>query len=392
MQCSSCGKSGFVSVGDKRFCSNCGAALSQTEPIRAMSDLRPSSQPRPVNIDISSAPTRQSIPPTNAPKPAGQFHGRQVGSGVIDLRAASLSAPPAAVPAPVPTPAPTQPAPIPEASIMEQAMNISDVTPIAPVPGAIVIPATTPAASPQPAPNPATQPTVSAIPPFKTDRVAERLQKAATFTKHPMVFKFPAKAVTPVVPAHSQSMPNLVATHIDAMGQKAAVLQPRTEALQTALSAAKPGKFNMATAAAGIAVIAIMGSYIWTQNYPKMAFHSAASKAGFSATLPSYVPSSYRQSDPTSYRAGEITISFSSPGINKPLNIVQRRTDWDSNSLRENFVAKQSDNYTAVQGQGLTIYLFDKNQASWVNHGVWYTISGAEKLNRDQLLKIAYGL
>jgi hypothetical protein len=135
-----------------------------------------------------------------------------------------------------------------------------------------------------------------------------------------------------------------------------------------------------------------MGGYIWTQNYPKMSFHVAASKAGLEATLPGYLPASYHQSGPVSYQPGEITLNFASAGANEPLKITQRKTDWDSNSLRENYVSKQTDNYLAVQGQGLTIYMYNSNQASWVNHGVWYQINGVSQLGREQVLKIAYSL
>jgi hypothetical protein len=167
---------------------------------------------------------------------------------------------------------------------------------------------------------------------------------------------------------------------------------PQSEILKQVISGAKPNRFNPTSVAAALAAIVIMGGYIWTQNYPKMSFHVAASKAGLEATLPGYLPASYHQSGPVSYQPGEITLNFASAGANEPLKITQRKTDWDSNSLRENYVSKQTDNYLAVQGQGLTIYMYNSNQASWVNHGVWYQINGVSQLGREQVLKIAYSL
>jgi hypothetical protein len=89
---------------------------------------------------------------------------------------------------------------------------------------------------------------------------------------------------------------------------------------------------------------------------------------------------------------GLVTLSFNSPSATETLKIAQAKTDWDSSSLLDNFIIKNTDDYTTVQGQGLTIYLWGNNQAAWVNHGVRYSIEGAARLSREQILKIAYSL
>ena len=139
------------------------------------------------------------------------------------------------------------------------------------------------------------------------------------------------------------------------------------------------------------AAVLVMGGYIWLQNYPKMAIQSAGSKAGISATLPGYVPSSYQLAK-TNTQPGLVTLNFTSPSQPGDLTIAQSRTDWDAVSLLDQYVDAKSTQYTAVQGQGLTIYLYGQNQATWVNHGVWYNIEGSTRLSRDQILKIAYSL
>lgn len=142
---------------------------------------------------------------------------------------------------------------------------------------------------------------------------------------------------------------------------------------------------------ATVAAIAIMASYIWLQNYPKLAIQAAGNQAGLAATLPGYLPSSYVL-DHTDSTPGLVTLDFTSPSAPETLKISQHRTTWDSGSLLDNFVAKNTDDYGTVQGQGLTIYLFNNNQATWVNHGIWYSIEGASRLSREQILKIAYSL
>ena len=134
-----------------------------------------------------------------------------------------------------------------------------------------------------------------------------------------------------------------------------------------------------------------MGGYIWMSNYPKFALQNASNQAGLSASLPGYLPSSYTLSN-TETRPGLVTLNFSSPSSTEPLKIAQHRTSWDSRSLLDNFVTRTTDDYSTVQSQGLTIYLFNNNQAAWVNRGIMYSIEGSSRLSREQILKIAYSL
>jgi hypothetical protein len=149
-----------------------------------------------------------------------------------------------------------------------------------------------------------------------------------------------------------------------------------------------PNANRFATTAAAVI---ILGGYVWLHNYPKLAVQNAGSQAGLTAALPSYVPSSYSLAG-TATGPGLLTLKFTSPSADSPLTIAQRRTAWDPSSLLDNYVAKNADDYAAVEGQGLTIYLFGNNNATWVNHGIWYNIAGADHLSRDQVLKIAYSL
>jgi hypothetical protein len=166
----------------------------------------------------------------------------------------------------------------------------------------------------------------------------------------------------------------------------------QSPALKQVLATAKPSKTpSIMKVGAALTAVVIMSGLIWLQNSPKLAFRAAAAQAGIDASLPTYVPSSYHQTGAATVAPGQLTLNFSSPSAERPLQIVQRRTNWDSNSLRDNFINRQSDSYLAIQGQGLTIYLYS-NAASWVNHGVWYTVNGTAKLSREQVLRIAYGL
>lgn len=212
---------------------------------------------------------------------------------------------------------------------------------------------------------------------------------------HPLVKRFPAHpAIAEPEPATSP-LPNDVASQVNKLADMAAQSQAnesKSPDLQKALNAAKTKKTpGLLKIGAALAAIAIMGGFVWLQNSPKLAFHAAAARAGIEASLPTYIPSSYQQNGAAQVEQGQLTLNFRSPSTQEQLSITQKRTDWDSNSLRENFVSRQSDKFVAVSGQGLTIFLYN-DKASWVNHGIWYNVSGTSKLSREQVIKVAYGL
>lgn len=380
MECQNCHKNGFVIIGNKRYCSNCGSRLDGAAVApRAMSDIKPSSG--------GLAATQPAKPAT--PMPAAQLHGQQVGSSapVLDLRAAAAKAPapqPATSSQPIQTPTP----PIAPAVAPEPKPPIQMTQP-----RPAGVNAVTAATAAAPASSVAPQPTEQPIP----------MEAPATTPGglHPLVKRFPAHPN--VQQKNSQPAPATVPNSVTAPAAATEPLpEPTSPALQYALdNAAKiPSPEltqnskqlpSLASAAAAVAAVAIIGGLVWMQNSPKLAFRTAASQAGVQASLPTYVPSSYRQVGPAQASPGQLVLTFQSNNKDGELQIIQRRTAWDTNSLRENYVGRQSDDYTAVQGQGLTIYLFG-DRASWVNHGVWYTVEGASKLSREQVLKVAYGL
>lgn len=348
-----------------------------------MSDIQTSPQ-KPVNPPSTSVPVAIPRPAKPLqPVPAGQFHGQQVGSGapaVLDLRTQA-------------TPAPTAKASTP--ATQPTAAPVSSQTPVAPAtPG---VTAATAAQGAPPVPGSIIKPTSTITPTAaQTPRKAAVSTATPAISKHPMVKRFPmnptvASAPTPAPAASEAGI---------AAAPTALTPQPVSPALQQVLDSAKQstpalpsatGVPSIMKVGAAVIAIAIMGGLVWVQNSPKLAFRSAANQAGIQASLPTYVPSSYRQAGPAQVAPGQLTLSFQSTNGDDSMKITQRRTNWDSNSLRENYVSRQSDEFVAVQGQGLTIYLY-QDRASWVNHGVWYTVSGTSQLSREQVLKVAYGL
>lgn len=148
-----------------------------------------------------------------------------------------------------------------------------------------------------------------------------------------------------------------------------------------------------ASIALTIVALFLVGAYVWQVNYPSLAFKIASAKAGISASLPGYIPSGWKMLGDISTNPGTVSYALASPDNNKKIAITQTKTDWDSQALAENYVAPKAENYLALQAQGLTIYVYGHNQASWVNKGTWYKIETTDQsLSQDQIIKIATSL
>jgi hypothetical protein len=345
-----------IKIGGSVYCSVCGTPQNKTAiaPKRLSLDLSPRKRSAPVD-PATSKPT--------ATAPGAQSLHRRVKPGrVLDLRSTS---------APAPKPL----------TVIENSH-----------------------------PDPATPPSSTARERHLA-HYSDRLDQAKKISRSQAINKFGGEQrLTPIVepeitapitpgvapPETGPELPQLAVTHHKAMASLIERLPKEDPAPHVPSSSRSwrphldlsPGHNRVA---ATVAAVAIMSGYIWFQNYPKFALQGADNKAGVAATMPGYLPSSYSLAQ-TNTSPGLVTLNFSSPSSNTPLKIVQHSTTWDSSSLLDNFVAKNSDDYSSVQSQGLTIYLFANNRATWVNKGIWFSIEGADRLSREQILKLAYSL
>jgi hypothetical protein len=161
-----------------------------------------------------------------------------------------------------------------------------------------------------------------------------------------------------------------------------------------AAAPAAPAKGVRASSVAlSLVGLLLVGGYIWQVNYPNLALKVAGSKAGISANFPGYVPNGWKLSGNIQSSPGNISYNIANAKGGKSLQVSESKTNWDSQALAENYVAPKAENYLALQAQGLTIYLYDGNQASWVNNGTWYRVEGSgHGLSQDQVIKLATSL
>jgi hypothetical protein len=167
-------------------------------------------------------------------------------------------------------------------------------------------------------------------------------------------------------------------THHEALKKEA----PKSKKLKKHASFAGYG----ATAAA----VLVLAAYVTYLNVPSVSMKVAASRAGFSASLPGYKPAGYSFSGPIKYSPGLVTINFSSNSDQRNFSVTQQPTKWDTLALKENYVEKQAQYEPLTQQyNGLTVYLYD-GKAAWVNAEKLFTIdTKGSQLGVDQMLKLA---
>lgn len=208
-----------------------------------------------------------------------------------------------------------------------------------------------------------------------------------------------------VSPASTQTTPNalpetpvspapLPAVASVAANQPAPVTAANTGALTQSAQPSAPAKgLKASSVALSLVGLLLIGGYIWQVNYPNLALKVAGSKAGISANFPGYIPNGWKLSGNIQSSPGNISYNIANTKAGASLQVSESKTEWDSQALAENYVAPKASNYLALQAQGLTIYLYDGNQASWVNNGTWYRIEGsASGLSQDQIIKVATSL
>lgn len=144
-------------------------------------------------------------------------------------------------------------------------------------------------------------------------------------------------------------------------------------------------KFAFALASLGVLLIAgALAFYFVPETKLKVASH----QAGFSAELPSYNPAGYSLSGNVVAYPGEVALTYNSRADNGSYKITQTPTSWNSQSLLSNYLISNDKQYQTFESNGVTVYVYENTNATWVNGGIWFKLEGNAPLTTDQLFKI----
>ena len=145
----------------------------------------------------------------------------------------------------------------------------------------------------------------------------------------------------------------------------------------------------MSFSAAAFALL-LLGGFLAYQNVPAVSMRVAANEAGFSGKLPKSIPAGYSFDGPVEAEPANITLTYTSNSDTRKFVITQKPTNWSSEGLLTNYLVDSQLRYQAYKDKGLTVYIYNGSNATWVDKGVWFSVRGDDgSLSAEQLLDIA---
>jgi hypothetical protein len=148
----------------------------------------------------------------------------------------------------------------------------------------------------------------------------------------------------------------------------------------------KPGKLaSISMVAAGLV---LLGGFVAYQNIANVKLRVASSRAGFTASLPDYQPAGYHLSH-LNYEPGQVALNFHSNSDDRTYAITEKVSGWNSEALRDSFLAASGHSYQTVESGGRTLFLYGQNAATWVSGGIWYQVQSNGTLSDRQLVQLA---
>lgn len=133
----------------------------------------------------------------------------------------------------------------------------------------------------------------------------------------------------------------------------------------------------------------LLGGFIAYQRIPQVAVKVAARQAGFSAKVPTSIPSGFSFKSPVKAEKDSLAISYNSNTDSRNFVVTQKPTTWTSESLLSSFLVNSKRQYQTYYDKGLTVFVYDTSNATWVDKGIWYTIETDGSLSSEQILSIA---
>jgi hypothetical protein len=221
-------------------------------------------------------------------------------------------------------------------------------------------------------------------------RYAEARQLAAStqplrVTPHASALK-PVHASTQEI--HAVAAPQAASMDVfeRALHQANSHLQPLVHSTKKQRSHRR-SKQIMSFGAAALSLLIIAG-FVALQNQANLTIRYANHKAGITASLPNYRPIGFSVGK-FQYSAGAVAVQYNNQSSGQSFMLTQTASTWDSQSLKDNFVASADQNYQVIQQAGRTIYTYGDNDAAWVNGGILYKVTSGGSLTNTELVNLA---
>lgn len=140
-----------------------------------------------------------------------------------------------------------------------------------------------------------------------------------------------------------------------------------------------------------IIVAVLLGGGLTYYLFPTPSIYIAGLRSGVDATYPDYIPDGYRLNGPARVQDSKIVIDFVTINGNDKFSITETQSSWDSSALKNKVNEDSNGEFLTTSIDGLTIFTY-KNNTSWINGGLLFTITWDAPLSSTQVQKIATGL
>jgi hypothetical protein len=241
-------------------------------------------------------------------------------------------------------------------------------------------------------------PVVSALKPQSVP--SGRLRRLSEVPRSSLIKRFNNAAAAPTInkeaeiegyeplagAVHSSALVQRAFEQADSHNQPKINKPPRRHRLAAKLHLS-PKALNVG--AAVLAVLLLVGFYGYL-NVPNLAMKVAAARSHVDGSLPKYRPPGFSLNGSIKYQPGEIDVAYKSNSDSRSFVLSQRSSAWNSETLKQNYLAYKSAQ--AYPENGKTIYVYEGSNATWVDSGIWYLVEGNSGLSTDQLLNLAKSL
>lgn len=142
------------------------------------------------------------------------------------------------------------------------------------------------------------------------------------------------------------------------------------------------------TAVVTLLLIALSGIFVY-YNATNFALKFASAQAGFEATVPHHRPDGFSLVRPVQYRNNQVMLDFRSNSDSRSFRIIQQPTRWDSAALEANYLKSNKLSYDQLATNGLKVFSYGQNSATWIDRGIWYKLESNAQLSFDQIKSLA---
>ena len=136
-------------------------------------------------------------------------------------------------------------------------------------------------------------------------------------------------------------------------------------------------------------VIAVLLVSLYNNLYPKLKISFASNVACFNAITPKYIPPGYTLGPVTAHK-GSISSEYNSNTSKLKFTITESPSAWNAATLIDTYLVPNAHtDFSLINSNGINIYIYGNNNATWVTGGIWYLVDGNSTLSNNELVKLA---